>query len=164
MKEPAKNLGSEIERALSGARKRLTGGWRELLARSSGAMTHFVGGPKSASADAAEFPEWALLAAESWETAQSVIIRIEAPGMRKEDLDVSITANGLRVRGEKRSAGNDRTRIYGLMERAFGRFERTIPLPHNIDASRAEVTYQDGVITVIIRKSRALPPTQLTVD
>jgi len=134
--------------------------------RSHGALTHFVGASKAAAAHGAggKFPRWALLAAESWETAQSIIVRIETPGMRKEDLDVSITQNGLRVRGVKHPAEEHRTRIYSLMERAFGRFERTIPLPHNIDTSKAEVSYVDGVITVIIRKTKPLPPTQLTLE
>jgi HSP20 family protein len=47
------------------------------------------------------------------------------------------------------------------MERAFGRFERSLSLPHNIDSAKAEVSYQDGVITVIVPKTRATPPTHL---
>jgi HSP20 family protein len=133
--------------------------------RGSGALTHFVRISKPPGPDnyREDFPQWALLAAESWETAQSIIVRIETPGIRKDDLDVSITHNGLRVRGDKRPAADHGTRIYGLMERAFGRFERTIPLPHNIDVSKAEVSYQDGVVTVIVAKTEALPPTQLPV-
>jgi HSP20 family protein len=49
------------------------------------------------------------------------------------------------------------------MERAFGRFERTISMPDNIDAPRAEVSYRDGVVTVIVPKTQAAPPTQLSV-
>jgi HSP20 family protein len=49
------------------------------------------------------------------------------------------------------------------MERAYGRFERTFSLPQNIDGKRAEVSYQDGVVTVIVPKTEPSPPTQLTV-
>jgi hypothetical protein len=45
------------------------------------------------------------------------------------------------------------------MERAFGRFERSIPLPSNVDAARSEVSDQGGVITVILPKIEAVPPT-----
>ena len=57
----------------------LTEGWRELLGRSSGALTHFD--TEGARKDQAlqEFPSWSLLAAETWETAQSVVIRVEIP-------------------------------------------------------------------------------------
>jgi HSP20 family protein len=165
MKELPNKFRSDLKQRLSSATKILSEGWRELLVRSSGALTQFMQSSKSTETERVSetFPQWALLAAESWETAQSIIVRIETPGMRKEDLDVSITQSGLRVRGEKHPAGDHRMRIYSLMERAFGRFERTIPLPRNIDASKAEVSYQDGVITVIIRKTKAVPPTQLPI-
>ena len=113
--------------------------------------------------DTQSFPRWSLLAAETWETAHSVIVRVELPGMNKEDIDVSIHGNLLRIRGEKRSGGNYQNRLYRLTERAYGRFERTIPIPHGIDGPRAEVSYVDGVITVILPKTEAIPPRQLTI-
>lgn len=82
--------------------------------------------------------------------------------MSKDDIEVSIHPGGLRIRGEKRSVADHQRRLYHLMERAFGRFERTLPLPHNIDASKAEVSYQDGVMTVIVPKTQATPPTRLS--
>jgi HSP20 family protein len=164
---PMRKLRSELERGISRAWEGLTEGWREVLVRSSGALTHFVRAAKQKKAGAQESqdgsPQWALLAGESWETAQSVIVQIEMPGMRKEDIDVSIYRGGLRIRGEKRSAGDHQGRLYHLMERAFGRFERTLSLPHNIDVAKAEVSYQDGVITVIVPKTVATPPTHLSV-
>jgi HSP20 family protein len=47
------------------------------------------------------------------------------------------------------------------MERAFGRFERTLSIPHNVDERRAEIAYQDGVLTVILPKTKPAPPTRL---
>ena len=164
-KDPIKNLRSELERSISRAWEGLTEGWREVLSRGSGALTHFVRTAKQKK-DAGThetFPQWALLAAECWETAQSVIVKIEMPGMSKDDIDVSISRGSLRIHGERHSAGDHQGRLYHLMERAFGRFERTIPLPQNIDAAKAEVSYQDGVITVIAPKTKATPPTHLPV-
>ncbi len=160
---PIRHLRSELERGISRALEGLAEGWREVLSRSGGALTHFVRAAKQQKSAAAQedFPHWALMAGELWETAQSVIVRIEMPGMNKEDIDVSIYRGSLRIRGEKRSAGDHQGRLYHLMERAYGRFERTISLPHNIDAAQAEVSYQDGVITVIVPKTEPTPPTQL---
>jgi HSP20 family protein len=166
-KNPIKKLGSELERSISRAWEALTEGWREVLVRGSGSLTHFVRGAKlkvKGGAGANEdFPQWALLAGESWETAKLIIVKLEMPGLRKEDIDVSIYRGGVRIRGEKRSPDHHERHFYHLMERAFGRFERTIPLPDNIDAANAEVSYQDGVLTVIVPKTRASPPTQLPV-
>jgi HSP20 family protein len=164
-KEPMRNLRSELQRSISRAWDGLTEGWREVLSRGSGALTHF--GTAKQQKDAGTpgaFPQWALLAAESWETAQSIIVRIEIPGMSKKDMQISIDRGALRIRGERRAATDQPTRRYTLMERAFGRFERTFPLPHDIDASKAEVSYQDGVITVIVPKTKAIPPTRLSVS
>jgi HSP20 family protein len=162
--DPKRKLRSELGHGISRAWEGLTEGWREILARGSGALTHFVlaakqkgGGTKQDS------PQWALLAGESWETAHSVIVQIEMPGVRKSDIDVSIHPGSLRIRGEKHSAADRPGRLFHLMERAFGRFERTLSLPHNIDAAKAEVSYQDGVLTVIVPKTRASPPTHLSV-
>ncbi len=137
-----------------------------MLTRSNDALTQYVSSAKQRKADGntKHFPTWALLAGECWETAQAVIVRIELPGMRKEDINVSVDRGRLRIRGDKQFSGEDEPRFYHLMERAFGRFERSIPLPHNIDARRAEVSYQDGVLTVILPKSEVAPPTQLSVQ
>ncbi len=163
--DPFKHLRSQLERGIVRAWESLTEGWRELLSRSSGALTHFTASAKSKDEQESgqDFPHWGLLSGETWETAQSVIIRVEVPGMNKNDLDISVQKNSLCIRGEKRSEGEHRDRLYHLMERAYGRFERTIPLPHDIDRERAEVSYQDGVITVILPKTDATPPHHLTV-
>ena len=155
--EPLKSL---IERAWES----LTEGWRELLTRSSGALTHF--GTESGRKDESpqEFPHWSLLAAETWETGLSVVIRLEIPGMNEDDLAIDIHGNDLRIRGEKRSGAAQEGRRYHLRERAYGRFERSIPLPHGVDADKAEVSYRDGVLTVILPKTEPLPPRRLTIS
>ena len=159
-----KHLRSELERGIARAWEGLTEGWREMLSRSNGALTPFRRRAVTTERNAdAEFPSWSLLAGECWETAQSVIVRVEVPGMNKEDLDVSIQGSTLYIRGEKRSEGEHKGRRYLLMERAYGRFERTVPLPNNIDRKHAEVTYQSGVVTVIVPKTETLPPQRLTV-
>ncbi len=163
--DPLKNLRLRLEQGVVRARASLTEGWHELLSRSSSALTHFDASAKSKEEAQApqDFPRWSLLAAETWETSQSVIIRVEMPGMRKEDIDISIHGNLLRIRGEKRSGSEQQDRLYRLTERAYGRFERSIPVPHGIDEKQAEVSYQDGVITVIMPKTETIPPRQLTI-
>lgn len=164
--EPPKDLRSRLEEKIGRAWELLTEGWRELLSRSGGALTHFDTSYKTTDRPPAreDFPRWSLLAGETWETAQSVIIRIEVPGMRKEDLDISIRGNVLVVRGVKRSEGEHEGRRYSLMERAYGTFERTIPVTHEVNRDEAEVSYRDGVLTVILPKTDATPPRQLSVS
>jgi HSP20 family protein len=141
----------------------LTEGWRQLLSQNSNALTHFVAGARKNEGQhsAPDFPQWGLLAAETWETAGAFIVRIEVPGMENGDFDVSIHGSTLRIGGEKRAEGNLHERKYHLMERAYGRFERTVSLPQNIDGAQAEVSYKDGILTVILAKTEPIPPRQL---
>ena len=158
--EPLKNAPSKLKREVVRAYESLTEGWRELLKRSNGALTHFeVSAKRKGEAGATQdLPNWSLLAAETWETAQSVIVRVEIPGMRKEDFDISVGGNLLRIRGEKRFWGEHLGSLNRLTERAYGRFERSVPLPHTIDEDVFEVSYRDGVVTVILRKTETIPP------
>jgi HSP20 family protein len=103
------------------------------------------------------------LAGEVWETARAVVVQMEMPGMSRDDIQVGFSRGRLRIRGEKRRiAGDSQGRTYHLKERLFGRFERLIALPGEIDSARAEVTFLDGVITVIVPKSKATPPARPT--
>jgi HSP20 family protein len=94
----------------------------------------------------------------------SVVIRVEIPGMDPDDLAIDIHENVLRIRGEKRPGSADEGRHYHLMERAYGYFKRSIPLPHGVDTESAEVSYRDGVLTVILPKTDTLPPRRLTIS
>ncbi len=153
-------------KSIARAWEELTEGWRQLLSRNSNALTHFAeDARKRASGESSvpDFPKWGLLAAETWETAGSIIVRLEVPGMAKADFDVSIHGNTLRIRGEKRYEANQHERKYHIMERAYGSFERNVPLPHNIDRAKAEVSYKDGILTVIVAKTEPIPPRQLRI-
>jgi HSP20 family protein len=105
-----------------------------------------------------------LLAAETWETARSIVIRVEIPGMNEKDLEIDIHGNVLRICGEKRSDATQQGRRYHLMERAYGRFKRSIPLPHGVNTEEAEVSYREGVLTVILPKTETTPPRPLSIS
>lgn len=156
--KPVGKLRRELDRGVSRVWEGLTEGWREVVTRSSDALTHFAGAATRKVRDKAarRLPQWAVLAGECWETAQSVIVRVELPGMRKQDIHVSVCRGRLQIRGERKLADvtdGSEQRHYHLMERAFGRFERSIPLPPGIDTNRAEVSYLEGVVVVILPKT-----------
>ena len=136
-------------------------GWRELFHRSSDALTHFDDSARTRQEpdQSRQFPSWSLLAGETWETAKAVLVRIEVPGVRKEDLEVTVTDDAVVLRGLKRSEGGPAgSREYGLMERAFGSFQRIVPLTHGVERTDPEISYRDGVVTVILQKREPAPP------
>lgn len=153
MLDSLKQAGRTIGRELNRAWENLAEGWRELLSRSSDALTHFARDKDKAQQDAlAAFPHWSLLAGEVEETEKDVVVRIEVPGMEKEDCRISIEGNTLRLSGEKHFERETHDSTYHVMERAYGAFQRSIPLPWNVDSDNAEASYRNGVLTVRLPK------------
>lgn len=151
LKETGKTLGREISRAWES----LSEGWHELLSRSGNALTHFTRrkeDEQQASSELAAFPRWSLLAGELEETAKDVVVRIEVPGMDKDDCQITIEGNMLHLSGEKRFERETSDSTYHVMERAYGAFQRSIPLPRNVNIDKAQASVKNGVLTVRLPK------------
>ncbi len=135
-------------------------GWRQLIDRASGALTRYLPGLTREDKNGAEAQEvarrssgWGMLAAEVSETAGKVIVRLEAPGLEADEIDIQVIDNTLVVRGEKRLQREHSDGRYHIMECAYGHFERAIPLPARIAADRAEASYRKGVLRIELPKS-----------
>jgi HSP20 family protein len=156
MLDTLKQAGKSIGRELSRTWENLSEGWRELISQSSDALTHFSRNksePQAESAALATFPRWSLLAGEVEETDKEIVVRVEVPGMEKEDCRITIEDNLLQLRGEKRFAREAQDSTYHVMERAYGAFHRTLPLPRNVDADKAEASYRNGVLNIRLPKT-----------
>ena len=134
--------------------------WSGLLMRGTGRATHFRSHGDAAGESRNEFAHWGLLATETWETAHTVVIRVEVPGISEGDLATEFRGRALCIRGEKRSGLGQHGRRYHLRERAYGKFQRRISLPSCVDPKHAEIAYRDGVLTVILPKTEVVPPRQ----
>lgn len=94
-------------------------------------------------------------------TADEMILWAELPGVRKEDLNVSVTRDTLILRGFKKSALNGPHLC--LSERYFGSFERTVRLPHPVEADMVAARLEDGLLVVRLKTSRTSEAT-ITVE
>jgi HSP20 family protein len=98
------------------------------------------------------------------EKKDELVVRAEVPGMKKEDINVSVDNNQLLISGEKRcetdlnEAGGYRTECF------YGRFHRTIALPFGVDQKKIKAGYKDGVLTVHLPKSEEAKPKQIQVS
>jgi HSP20 family protein len=72
--------------------------------------------------------------------------------MEKEDCRITIEGNLLHLTGEKHFSRETHDSTYHVMERAYGAFQRTIPLPHNVDTDKAEASYKNGVLSIRLPK------------
>lgn len=162
LKQTGQTFGREISRAWD----TLSEGWRELLSRSSDALTHFGHAKDETQPEncvRATYPRWSLLAGEVEETASDIVVRIELPGMDKGDCHIKIEGNTLYLSGEKHIERATHNSTYHVMERAYGAFERAIPLPRQVNPDKAEARFKNGVLTVRLPKEGTDRGTTLSV-
>lgn len=84
---------------------------------------------------------------------KEIKVSVELPGLEPDDVDLRLTDEALTIRGEKRTEDSDEGDGYYLSERTFGAFERSVPLPVEVDADRAEAKFKKGVLTVRLPKT-----------
>lgn len=80
-------------------------------------------------------------------------VRIELPGMDKEDVDVSLSDGMLTVRGEKKEEEEEKGKDFYRRERHFGSFRRTIPIPGEVDETKIDASFKKGVLSIDLPKS-----------
>ena len=121
MLETLQQFGKDLGRDLARGWESLTEGWRELLSQSANALTRFTRGADkgSGSSDVTlrDAPRWSLLAGDLVDTGSEIVVRIELPGIAKEDCQIVIEGNTLIVRGEKRSDATYVTSSYHMRDR-----------------------------------------------
>lgn len=162
LKDTGKSVGDELGHAWGNVAE----GWRALLSRSNAALTHFKPGNAEQAqglATADDFPRWGLMAGEIEETRTEFVVRVELPGIDKEDCEIALEGNTLLVRGEKRFECENLNSTYHVMERAYGVFQRAIPLPRNVNIAQAQATFKNGVLTVRLPKAAPDRARQITV-
>ena len=98
-----------------------------------------------------------------FQNARELILVTPMPGVQPEDISVDVTDDGqVTVRARQRGEGQERI-DYLVREWSYGPFERTITLPCDVDARRANLTYGNGVLTITLPKSAATAPAMLAV-
>ena len=106
--------------------------------------------------------EW-LPAVEMFEKEDRFIVKAELPGMKEEDIDISVTDDTLTIKGEKKSESEVKDEDYCFCERSYGSFFRSIALPSNVDAKKIEANFDDGVLEVNLPKMPEVKPKKITV-
>ncbi len=123
-------------------------GWSALQDYAHNAITHFQRDDKEAEDSADGSGVWGVIAADVVEHNDVVEARFEIPGMSRSDLTVKVAGGCISVTGERQMSSTRECGNVHIMERAFGRFERRIALPVDVDTSRAKARYDKGVLTV----------------
>ncbi len=89
---------------------------------------------------------------DMYETDNEVVVKASVPGLKPEDLNITVTDDLLTIKGETKDEQEVERGSYHLRERRYGAFERTIRLPVPVKADKAEAVFQNGVLTLTLPK------------
>jgi HSP20 family protein len=109
-----------------------------------------------------EFFAWAP-AMDIYEDKDHLVVKAELPGMKKEDIEISLHQGSLLISGERKTESQGDEAETSRSERFFGRFQRALELPKPVDANRVSAVYKDGILTVTLPKTEESKPKQITV-
>lgn len=85
---------------------------------------------------------------EAFERDGKLIIRADLPGLTKDDINVDITDDAIKIRGERRQETEENEEGYYRSERSYGSFYRQIPLPSGVNGEEANATFRNGVLEI----------------
>lgn len=119
----------------------------------------FVTMPHGNGSDATAF----VPAVDIVETADKIGIKASVPGVKPDDIDINITADGVTIKGETRSESEVKEENYVRRECRYGTFARTIALPPGLKIDKAEATVDNGVLSLEIPKAEEIKPKAVKV-
>ena len=150
----------QLKQNLGHAWEYLAEGWDSLTRKATNAITRFTSSDNKDKQSDEEYKElanrnagWGVMAAEVFDDEDRVIVRLEAPGMDKDEFDLQVIDDVLIVRGEKRIQRERTEGHYHVKECAYGRFERAIGLPDEVNSDKAQAGYKNGILRIELPKS-----------
>lgn len=105
-----------------------------------------------------------FLPVDIYETEESLVVAAPVPGVKPEDVEISISGDTLTIKGETKSEEKLERENYIRQERRYGSFCRAVALPNGLDRDKAEAGFEDGVLKVTFPKSEEVKPKSIKVQ
>jgi HSP20 family protein len=103
-------------------------------------------------------------AVDVYEDKDNLLVKAELPGLKKEDIQISLDNGNLTLSGERKQEEKHQEADVYRSERWVGRFHRSVSLPSRVDADKINATYADGVLTVTLPKAEDAKPKQIPIS
>ncbi len=97
------------------------------------------------------------------EDKDSFYVRAELPGLKPDELDISVTGDTLSLSGERKIPTEDENAQYHRREREAGKFNRIVSLPSQVDTGKVEASCEDGILTITLPKAEAVKPKKIAI-
>jgi len=146
-------------------------GFDHLRQSAAGALTRFKPGQQTQLPAAADIdvpsalatPGWSLIGGDVFEDERRVVVRLELPGMERQDFDIEVLPDTLTVRGEKRFERESTEGRWRVMQCAYGSFQRRVPLPVAVKTDDVRAVYRDGVLKIELPKAEVARPKSVSI-
>ena len=104
-------------------------------------------------------------ATDIYETSgQDVVVKIELPDMKREEIKVTFENSVLTIEGERKFSNDVKREQYHQLERGYGVFRRSFTLPPTVDPNKVSAAYQDGILTVTLPRREETRPKQIQIN
>lgn len=98
-----------------------------------------------------------------YQTENEVVVKATIPGVKPEEVDVSIADNILTIKGKTKAEEKVEHKDYLYQEHRYGTFCRSVALPSGLKTDKTEATFEDGILTLTIPKTEEIKPKQIKV-
>lgn len=98
------------------------------------------------------------------ETDDAYMLAVELPGMKKDNIEITVENGFLQLRGERQLEDETKEGSYHRIERAYGTFVRRFTLPNAVEADKTDANFQDGILTLTLPKASTAKPRRISVN
>ncbi len=98
-----------------------------------------------------------------YQTEDEVVVKASLPGMKAEDVHISITADVLTLSGEFKQESEKKEATYHIREQSSGAFERSVVMPTEVQSDKAQADFENGVLTIKLPKAEAVKPKTINI-
>jgi len=102
-------------------------------------------------------------AIDMYQTDDEVVVKATLPGLKAEDVDISVTGDTLTLRGEYKQENEQKEARYHIREQRYGSFERSLLLPTDVKADKAVADFENGVLTIRIPIAEEVKPKAISI-
>lgn len=105
----------------------------------------------------------AIPAIDLYQTADEVVVKAALPGLKTEDVQISVTGEVLTLRGEYKQEEEKKEATWHIREQRYGSFERSIMLPTDVQTDKAKADFENGILTISLPKAETVKPKTINI-
>ena len=102
-------------------------------------------------------------AIDLYQTDDEVVLKAALPGLKADDVQITVTNDVLTLRGEFKWENNHKDATYHIREQRYGSFERSVALPVDVQTDKAKADFQNGVLTITLPKAESVKPKTINI-